>query len=78
MKLIQWARPSGVALETNASDATIEYLESLGYKQIKGNTSEKDKLETYAKNKFGVDLDKRKNLNSLKAQVQELEDVNRD
>ena len=35
MKLIKWKRPSGNPLETNAEPDTIEYLESLGYEQIK-------------------------------------------
>lgn len=39
-----------------------------------GEKSEKDKLEEYAKEKFGVDLDKRKGLAKLKAEVAALEE----
>jgi hypothetical protein len=35
MNKIKWKRPSGVPLETNDMKETIEYLESLGYEQIK-------------------------------------------
>lgn len=34
-KTIQWKRPSGNELITNDSKATVEYLESLGFEQIK-------------------------------------------
>ena len=35
MNKIIWKRPSGSPLETNDEKATIEYLESLGFEQIK-------------------------------------------
>ena len=40
--------------------------------------NEKDELEAYAKDKFGVDLDKRKSLKKLKAEVEALENDSRD
>lgn len=36
--------------------------------------TEKDELEAYAREKFGVDLDKRRSIKTLKAQIQELEE----
>lgn len=39
----------------------------------KPEAGEKDALEKHAKEKFGVDLDRRKSLKKLKAQVAELE-----
>ena len=40
--------------------------------------SEKEELEEYARNKFGVELDRRKSLKKLKAEVEALEDEHRD
>jgi hypothetical protein len=45
MKKIKWKRPSGSTLETNDSEETIKYLESLGYEQIKRGPKAKDKDE---------------------------------
>lgn len=41
--------------------------------EILGKPKTKGELEAYAKDKFGVDLDKRKSLKTLKAQVEALE-----
>ena len=68
-----WVKPNGNTLETNDRQVTIDYLESLGWKREQPR-SEKDELEAYAKEKFGVDLDKRKSLKKLKAEVQALEE----
>lgn len=85
MSTIKWKRPSDAPLETNNSPATIAYLESLGYTQIgkkpvvEGNTDkqDKDKLEVYAREKFGVELDKRKGLKKLQSEVEALENEHR-
>lgn len=73
MGTINWVKPNGNTLETNDRQVTIDYLESLGWKREQPR-SEKDELEAYAKQKFGVDLDKRKSLKKLKAEVQALEE----
>ena len=72
MNLIKWKRPSGRPLETNDRKETIAHLESLGYSIIKSK-NEKDELEDYAREEFGVELDKRKSLSKLKAEVKALE-----
>ena len=71
--IIKWKRPSGNPLETNDSKETIGYLESLGYTQITDKIDPKTELETYARDKFGVELDRRKGLKKLQAEVEALE-----
>lgn len=53
-----------------------EPSEVKGKPQVKGNTDKEDKaeLEAYAKEKFGIDLDKRKSLEKMQAEVKALED----
>lgn len=43
------------------------------YNKFKVSVDEKTELETYAKDKFGVDLDRRKSVKTLKAEIKVLE-----
>ena len=36
MSDIQWEKPSGLKIETNDMDETVDYCKSLGWKQISG------------------------------------------
>jgi len=45
-KTIHWKRPSGNELITDDSKATIEYLESLGFEQIKPGRKPAEKAKT--------------------------------
>lgn len=61
--------PSGWA----DSPATID---DSGHHDVKLEDLDKDELERFAKEEFGVDLDKRKSQPKLVAQVRELMDAN--
>lgn len=41
MGMIKWVKPSGLKIETNDKDATVEYCESLGWKQSNGKKPRK-------------------------------------
>lgn len=73
---MKWIKPSGLEFETNDRKETIAYCESLGFKRAE-DFDEKGELEAYAKEQFGVDLDKRKSVKKLRAEVQALEDEHR-
>jgi len=76
-----WIKQSGLKIELNDKKATIAEAIRLGWtkegEEPKGLTIEdmsKDQLEAYAKERFKVDLDKRKGKEKLHAEVKELEE----
>ncbi len=79
MNKVKWIRPSGREIITNDLDATIAYAVKVGW-ELAGEEGaqnallklDKEELETYAKNKYGVDLDRRKSEGNLRKEVAEL------
>ena len=46
MGMIKWVKPSGLKIETNDLDVTVEYCESMGWKQENGKQPRKKKKVT--------------------------------
>lgn len=72
-----WTKPSGLEIRINNSKATVAYAIELGWINDKYNPQkiatlenmDKNQLETYAREKHGIDLDKRKSLENLIEEV---------
>lgn len=41
--MIKWVKPSGLKIETNDMDETVEYCKSLGWKKANGRKPKEDK-----------------------------------
>lgn len=48
MKTIKWTKPSGLKIETNDMDTTVEYCKSLGWKQENGKKPGRPKADASA------------------------------
>jgi len=76
-----WEKPNGNILETNDEKATVEYCESLGFKPYQHNeetdfhTDCVQSLDTkagvvdYIKDNFGIVIDKRGSLDTVKSKA---------
>ena len=77
--MIKWIKPNGVELETNEHEPNILQAEEYGWKRVDAEKTPeemtKKELETFVKEKFGVDLDLRKSMTNLLIELSELESV---
>jgi len=48
MGMIKWVKPSGLKIETNDKDETVEYCESLGWKKSNGRKPKENKSDASA------------------------------
>lgn len=82
--MTKWIKPSEVEINLNDFPDTVAKARSLGWwkegeeapKNPTLNSLSKEDLESYAKKKFGVDLDKRKSIQNLIKEVEALENGN--
>lgn len=77
--LTVWYKQNGSEIKLNSEKATVEKAVSLGWKTeamvAQEEKERKEELEKYAKEKFGVDLDKRSSVEKMEAKIAELEEA---
>lgn len=78
---MKWLRPDGTELDLNEHPLTIAKAESLGWEMQCSEPEEiaainamesKDDVESYVMDLCGIDIDKRGNLESIKAKAIEI------
>lgn len=69
---MKWIKPSGLEIETNDLDETIDYCESLGWKEAGSKPDEKQIIADEAYRNFGVKISRTKTVENMQKELDKL------